>query len=728
MFLTSGLLREAKTSTPNTKAESQSRTLMRLKRAIRKDETPIRWIDFFAAETAMQQARAAIRANISTKAGGASSQMNDSAAIDADLESSLVSSEGLAEAYCEQLFDCVLVLSYVTSLGKQALSTSELLAYQPFFAFHWQAEPQSLSGVLSAIADSEFTAALGRFCPVRVTGDLVSLRRVFELEQRVNHWLVEQTQHGLISEGSQERGEANKALGLAFLKQARSYITQLFDFSSLNAEEIDYQAQAVAQSLLSNVLLVSGGPGTGKTTTAAQIILMRLLKARHRLNTRQANHSGDANLYTVCLAPTGKAAHRLASSLQQRAAGLINQLEIEADEKAQLLSALPGQGKTIHRYLIEQGVPIEDFSSEVFIPDNERVFARAELDHGMDPTLCGKAPTVVIIDESSMIDLALMDRLLSVLDRDSSIVFLGDHHQLPAVELGDVFARWVALFDHGLLAQQQWDQLAACLAFDCSALPIAPSEEQAWRMNPLVTLRKSYRFTGVLAECAEIVRDGSSSQILSWLETNTSDVVRFNRLSSEKLNAEGVVSDVLKAYASYGECIKSKPSLSELQSRFDQYQVLCSTRTGPIGTEQLNLLINEQIMRLACAGVKDQNASQHYHGLPVLLERNFTHLDLFNGDVGFFIDKGEGRFVVAFYRGEGAEAVEVLPSQLPQYELAYAMTIHKSQGSEYDAVSIVVAPYAQELVSRALIYTGLTRAKTRADLHIAQACLLALPN
>jgi len=705
---------------------TQTRVLNRLKRAIRRGETPVRWIDFFAAETAMQTLQSSLAMQCGSDAQSASSTECDT--------------------QCELTFDLVLVLSYLSSLGVQDLSTQDLGLYKHLFAFHWQSDqstleqslaqcpPQVILSDAAAVSSLAVTASADQglaLSPVVFIDDKYALRRIARLNQGVKHWLTQQAQHGRLSASYSSR----------LLAHLNRSMACLFDFSSLATGDVDYQAQAVAQSVLANALLVSGGPGTGKTTTAAKIILIRLIRALFEEQIRTNSEATDqasapAVFSTVCLAPTGKAAQRLASSLRAQAVSLVQKLDLSAEEKNCLANALPDQGKTIHRYLIEQGVPIEDFSSDAYIPDNARVFS------GGNPPQ--QAPVVVIVDESSMVDLALMDRFLTTLSPESCVVFLGDHNQLPAVELGEVFARWVADFENAGLSALQLELLQSCLSFDCSLLEntiiggagqaadTSPEHEKAF--NPLVSLRKSYRFSGPLADFAAVLRDGQPNEMLQWLEGNTDETVRCTWLRDKGAEAYNELQpDLHCQYQSYVEAIVAKASLAELQATFDQFQILCSTRSGPIGTEQLNHSLNVKITASLPTG--SVSPSGFYHGLPIILERNLGHLDLFNGDVGFFIDKAasdasllgaESRFSVVFYRGPDDEPIVVAPSQLPQYELAYAMTVHKSQGSEYDKVSIVVAPYAQELVSRALLYTGLTRAKKCAHLFMGRSSLQSL--
>ncbi|KZX75128.1 hypothetical protein A3715_02525 [Oleiphilus sp. HI0009] len=645
-----------------------SQRLRFLKQSLRRGESLVSWIDFYAADAALNEVLSG---------------------SDSELPSTLL----------EVVFDLALVLSYASGLGKQCVKLDELDEYLSLTVFH---RDQSLMTSTQALPESILSSGEGSSVFVKVLNDEAELylRRLWNLCDKTERWLS-----GQLSSNISSDVDPNESIDLARGKEALNAL-----FPDLDSTDIDYQVWAVAQSLLSNLVLVSGGPGTGKTTTAAKIILARLSAEKCIERAIEKGIESRRASSTVCLAPTGKAAQRLASSLSSQAESLLSSLPFEEDLIQHLRSALPKRGKTVHRYLIENDVSMSDFDDDDYLSDNERLFGKLET---------SAIPNVLVIDESSMIDLALMERLSTILHPQTCVVLLGDHYQLPAVEAGDVFARWVKRCKRNAISAEQLGQLIHLLPFDMN---VEPSESE--QINPLVTLQKSYRFHGALADVARLIRDEPVEALRHFLTTNTDEAIRYHWVEGR---AQQELGALMAHYQDFVELAETKASLAELQKCFDQFQILCSTRQGPLGTDQLNEAVHTKAQSRFSS-----SRTGVYHGMPIMLERNYPKLDLYNGDLGFYIENvnqnHESQFVAMFYRGGEGRDITVLPSQIDKYDLAYAMTVHKSQGSEYDHVGVVLAPYAPELLTRALLYTAVTRAKQKCTLYLNDESLDRLMN
>jgi exodeoxyribonuclease V alpha subunit len=333
----------------------------------------------------------------------------------------------------------------------------------------------------------------------------------------------------------------------------------------------------------------------------------------------------------------------------------------------------------------------------------------------------------VIIDEASMIDLALMVELIQVLPPNVQVIMLGDHFQLPAVEPGQVFAECVDRFEcrayshdlaHRLSVLSGYDALAIRNESRLSSEEVVVKEETAdAEFHPLCQLRKTFRFGGDLKTAAEQIKLGQSrlfkKQFAVQAKPEVEQAVRWHAINDDHTRLS-----LVSGYKTYFECIQSKtsvPTLEVIVKAFERFQLLCSTHEGPLGVVQMNALIEHQFMYQN--EVQKRYGNSFYHGKAILVTRNHPHLGVFNGDVGFVMasTKATNSWTIHFPLQDKA-ALIVSPGRLREWQPAYAMTVHKSQGSEYQHVGIVLADYAKELLSKALLYTALTRSKLSCDI------------
>ncbi len=407
----------------------------------------------------------------------------------------------------------------------------------------------------------------------------------------------------------------------------------------------DPQALAAATALASRVTLISGGPGTGKTTTVGRMLALLL--------------TADPELRIALAAPTGKAAARLGEAVAEQ----VEQLPIDD----RLRALLPSTASTIHRLLGYQ-------------PRRDRFRHHARRPLALD---------VLVIDEVSMVDLLLMDATISALPPGARVVLLGDKDQLTSVETGSVFGDLCAAA--GLDRTTSHDRATQ------------GSSDRATRASPLlrgatVELVTSYRFRDQpgIGELAVAVRQGDAGRTIAVLDDARRGEV--SRLEPPD-DADSVLAPVKGLIDSY----LAAASPAEALERLGRFRVLCARRRGSWGVERMNAAVERH---LAAAG--HQVTEGFYPARPILITANDYSSRLFNGDLG--ICWRDGR-LWAFFPGTGAEPRRLPLARLPAHETAWAMTVHKAQGSEFDRVLLVLGGTDSRATSRELLYTGATRAR-----------------
>ena len=430
------------------------------------------------------------------------------------------------------------------------------------------------------------------------------------------------------------------------------------------AHEGDHQARAAALALRRALLLVTGGPGTGKTTTIAKLLAVRIA---------QANASQQPTLRIALAAPTGRAADRMADSLRRAVA----QMAAHGIEAA-WLDALPAQASTLHRLL---GT----------IPDSPRF--RHHADHPLPFD-------IVVVDEASMVDLPLMCKLVEAVADGAQLILLGDPDQLPSVEAGDVLTAILHAAGAGdALAPDDARALHALLGD-------APHDAEADGLHGhRVHLIRGYRQSEALdlAPLAEAVRGGDAEAALALLRNGELSNVHFHEGIDDPLQARPGLLAHWRGLAAADD-----PALAlQLANRL---RLLTALREGPQGARGLNARIEA-----ALSGRRIGAPPAWFPGRLLLITENSYRHGLFNGDVGICLADAAGTLLAWFPGSDGVRAFH--PAALPAHESAFAMTVHKAQGSEFDEVWLQLPRADSRVLSRELVYTGLTRARTA--LHIA---------
>ncbi len=442
--------------------------------------------------------------------------------------------------------------------------------------------------------------------------------------------------------------------------------------AQLKTTETDWQKHAAQRALENKLLILSGGPGTGKTTTITRILAL-LIEQHHR------QYDSEKPLRILLAAPTGKAAIRMIDSIHHE----LHKLErVETD--AHILAQMPAHASTLHRLL-------------GFIPQS------ASFKHNADHPLNAD---VVLVDEASMIDLALMSKLFEAVPENARLILIGDKDQLDSVETGSVFAdicKGLETGQHLATLKKNWR-----FSSDSGIGRLAVAANQGDADNALAILHDKNK-----PECALLTPD-----ILSANQNPATAPDNLARLFSEP-------------WEPYFELLNNPDaSLDELFAAFNHYRILCALRRGLNGSLSISRRIEDELQRRGLIQRREPGRTgQHwYHGRPVMITRNSHSKGLANGDTGITLIDQAGRKRVWFPdagRTTDSAYKAFAPVRLPAHETSWAMTIHKSQGSEFDQVALILPHEIMPLLSRQLIYTGVTRAREKVSLVAREDVLRA---
>jgi exodeoxyribonuclease V alpha subunit len=318
------------------------------------------------------------------------------------------------------------------------------------------------------------------------------------------------------------------------------------------------------------------------------------------------------------------------------------------------------------------------------------------------------AVDVMVVDEASMVDLPLMARLLAALPDQARLIILGDKDQLSSVEAGKVLGDLCNAGSHYAYSPAFRARLEAVTnehLGDAGEIPDSALNDC------VVMLRHSHRFTGAIGDLATAVNGGETATALSILRAADAKNVSWQALTAHGLEAD-LMDYATDAYRPYLQAAH-RGDAEEALARLDRYRVLCALREGPAGVVAINAIIERALRRAELIEAREI----WYAGRPVMVTRNDYALRLFNGDIGVIMpDSGAGGRLRAFFSPSGQDTVggglrSVAPSRLPAHETVYAMTVHKSQGSEFEHLDLVLADRVSPVLTRELVYTGITRAR-----------------
>lgn len=548
------------------------------------------------------------------------------------------------ESECDspELWCCAALVSHAVGEGHICLNLEEIAGRELLLAD----ETYQLPPLPQLITQLKSAAAVGKpgdFCPLLIdpTGRLY-LHRYWSYESELVRGVREKT-----------------GLALAVDQEIlRGGLERLFPGGD---RECDWQAVAAMAALRKRFCIISGGPGTGKTSTVVKILAL-LLEQQPQEPQRIA-----------MAAPTGKAAARLKDS--------ISRMKNSLDSPAAIREQIPTTVTTIHRLL-----------GSIHGSVRFRFSAGNPLPHD-----------VVIIDEASMVDLPLMAKLVQALKPEARLILLGDRDQLASVEAGAVLGD---LCGNGREESFSAGFSQLVTSMTGAQLPTTGSTTSASLLtDTLVVLKKNYRFRSAsgLATLAEAINGGRASQALQLLKGEDSPQIAWHDIPEPANLKKALAPRILEGYRHYLAAATPREALE----KFDLFRVLCAVRQGPYGVEALNLLV-ERI--LAEQGVIDPR-QRWYTGRPIMITANDDSSKLFNGDVGIvFPDPEADQAPKVYFPLADGGVRKVSPLRLPSHETVYAMTVHKSQGSEFNTVLMLLPNRDTPLLSRELLYTGITRA------------------
>ena len=492
--------------------------------------------------------------------------------------------------------------------------------------------------------------------PLILDGDRLYLGRVWQEEAKV-------------SDGLRER--------LVFLAPEdpaafRERLDQLFPPGE--RQGVDWQKLASALAATRPFAVISGGPGTGKTTTVIKVLALLL--------------DQQPDMQIALAAPTGKAAARMVESIRSRKADMT--LDTSLSER------IPEQASTLHRLLGYRG---------------QRGYR-----HDRDNPLLVDC---LVVDEASMIDLAMMARLLDALPDQARLILLGDRDQLASVDagnvLGDITGRGTELRYDGETAS--W--LTAICGLEPDALPVSESAPPI--ASAMGLLRTSHRFRddSGIGRLARLVNQGAGREALETL-TGSEPGAGLQHIAPQPAERPDntLLRQAIETFAAVCDC----EDVASALARMGELRLLCAQHEGPLGDRAMNRLVEE--------GLRQKGriiGGREFAGKPIMVTVNDYELQLFNGDIGLLwydSQAGENK-LRAWFPVPGGEPRSIPVRSLPEHEPAWAMTVHKSQGSEFEEVMLILpADSDSPLLTRELLYTAITRARERVSIQATEAAFL----
>ena len=509
---------------------------------------------------------------------------------------------------------------------------------------------------------SDWMSVLKQFGVVGEPGDFRPL--VLDESNRLylyRYWKYEQQVAELL------KGLAASDLRDFDLAAVREGLSRLFPPQSPG--ELDWQRQAAVTAILRRVSLVTGGPGTGKTSTVLKILALLL------------SQPGHERRRIALAAPTGKAAARLKEAVKESK----NTLKVGPE----ILARIPEEAFTLHRLL-------------GFVPGSS-VFRH---NHGNPLPF-----EMIVVDEASMVDLPLMAKLLDAVPPEARLLLLGDRDQLASVEPGAVFGDICSVAEAAGWSEDFRESLKP-YGLD---LPASSSGGGGPLQNSMTVLRRSYRFEtdSGIGQLSRAIQAGDNDAAIRLLSTKGLPDLAWEDLASPALLENRLERWILEAYAG---CLQADSS-GEAFALFARSRILCAVRQGPFGVTSINRVAEGALNRKGL--IRSRGA--WYRGRPVMMNRNDYQIRLFNGDIGIAWEdssrtqSGPAPLGVMF-PSESGELRRILPSRLPEHETVFAMTVHKAQGSEFDRVLLVLPDQTSAALTREMLYTAVTRARKRVEI------------
>lgn len=457
------------------------------------------------------------------------------------------------------------------------------------------------SGLALTLTNSPDTTTI---LPLVVEQDRLYLHRYWFYEQRLAQQLTKMTQGNISPE-------------LKTTPDSSFLFDKYFGIST----SIDWQRAAAIMAVNQAFCMITGGPGTGKTTTVVKILAL-------------LQELSDQPLLIALAAPTGKAAMRLQESIGFNKTALPCSAEIK--------SAIPEIVMTLHR-LLGAKPPSPYF----------RHNAKQPLVYDL-----------VVVDEASMVDLALMSKLLDALKPGAKLILLGDKDQLASVESGSVLA------DLTMALPQQ-----------------------------TLELQKSHRFDEDIKNFALAINQQQDREAWQLLQIGNKNIA---------LLKTDLIDYISQQQIAYLHLISKGAEFSDIYKAFNRFQALCAIRLGKNSVADITHAVEQSLSNKKLIHI----SGLWYCGRPIMITQNNADLQLYNGDIGICLrDKEQGDQLRVFFQRADGSIRKYLPARIPHCETVFAMTIHKSQGSEFEEVLIILPETNSPLLTKELLYTAITRAK-----------------
>jgi len=507
----------------------------------------------------------------------------------------------------------------------------------------------SLEEWLNVLERSPVVGRPGDYKPIILNGARLYLYRYWDYEKRLADAL--KVHAGLTFEASET-------------EQLQNSFKRIFPSNDQDEKtNVDWRKVAAFVSIRKGLCVISGGPGTGKTFAVARILAILIEQNRH------------GQLKIALTAPTGKAVTRLQESIRKAKPGLNCHDSVKA--------SIPDEASTIHRLLgAIPNTPSCRFNKENPLPFD-----------------------VVIIDEASMVDLSLFSRLVQAAKPQSRIILLGDKDQLASVEAGSVLGD---ICDTGTIHHFSFSLSEECKRVTDEEIG-KDRETSAGGMNDcIIQLTKNYRFSKLsgIHAVSQTVNTGNGKQAIDLIRGESfSDICWRNLPRSDELpsNFENWIMERYTAYMDASDPL-------EAFDLFNSSRILSALRDGPYGVYNLNVVVEYILQKKGHIDPRER----WYHGRPIMITKNDYRLRLFNGDIGItMVDHTKQTGTMVFFTSPDGSVRCFPPLRLPDHETVYAMTVHKSQGSEFDDVLFVLPDRDTPVLTRELIYTAITRAKEK---------------
>jgi len=511
---------------------------------------------------------------------------------------------------------------------------------------------------------------------------LLYLRRYWDYERQVAQQIT-------------RRSTAQLAVETA---QVQDWLDRMF---APSPDSFDWQRLACAVALRGRFSVITGGPGTGKTYTVARLLALLFATAPE-----------PERLRVALAAPTGKAAARLKQSIDASLKELHGSLGGTLD--LQSLVQRMGAARTLHSLLGAR-------------PDT-RAFA---FHHGRPLDV-----DVLIVDEASMIHVEMMAALLDALPPMARVIFLGDKDQLASVEAGAVLGDLCRSAEAGHYTPETARYALAAAGQQLPDAYRAPAGQALPLAQQTVMLRQSRRFGGPIGQLAEAVNTGDSARALALLHAGTRDggVLRLREGTPAPSVWQMAVEPAPDRinYQAFAQALAARPPVEQgpeahaawvrgVLLAFERFRLLCAVREGDWGVQGLNRAVEKA---LAAQGVIAPRG-EWYAGRPVMVTRNDAALGVFNGDIGVTLPGAAAGAGLRVYFMDEPTPRDVGVARLAHVETAFAMTVHKSQGSEFEHTALVLSAHAGSVLGRELVYTGITRARKSFTLMSQAPGLLA---